>query len=175
MSQPLPWSYQDLFSQCILYLFSYKNIFHITSRQLYSQFIFIAAHTIYCPLRHEEYGFDYVRQDTISASEFQTYTLRDNHEDLTGMFVVADKPIIVIAAMSGTYDITQHGYQEPAAICLPPVESLGLQHILPPIAGRTELVGYYAHVVAAYDNTEVTTAPGLITTEVLIRGEHKME
>ncbi len=105
-------------------------------------------------------------------NDYQTYTVRDS-QDLTGMYVVADKPITVISALSYTSGIPA-GDKDPAATCLPPVSDLGLVYILPPIAGRDEPIGHYAQVVAAYDNTQVITAPGVSTTEVLLRGEHKM-
>ena len=91
---------------------------------------------------------------TISVN--QVYTVSDNLNDLTGMYVVSDKPIAVLSAVSHTYGIPVAPTADPAAVFLPPISALGFIYILPPIAGRSAAAGYYAHVVAAYDNTFVT-------------------
>ena len=99
------------------------------------------------------------------------YTLRDNLRNLTGTYVVADKPITLITANSHTVDVPPV-YSCPTGEATSPVSRLGMVHIVPAFVGRAETTGYFFHVVAAYDKTVVIVPPD-DTSCVLQRGEEK--
>ncbi len=107
----------------------------------------------------------------LDATDHEVFTLRDYQHNLTGTYLVSDKPITVITGTYITLGLLQYRYGRTSE-ALPSVTRLGKVHILPPFGGRAETTGYFAHVVAAYDNTLVTLPPGG-TSEVVNRGEEK--
>ncbi len=108
----------------------------------------------------------------LDVDDHDVFTLRDNLHNLTGTYVVADKPITVITGNSLTYGSPQYT-PWPWCEITPPVSRLGMVHIAPPFAGRAKTTGYIAHVVAAYDNTLVML-PAEDTSEVLQKGQQKL-
>ncbi len=107
----------------------------------------------------------------LNVGGHEVYTLRDNLHNLTGTYVVADKPVTVISGNSASHGIPQ-GSRWPSCEAPPPVSRLGMVHIIPAFPHRAKTTGYLGHVVAAYDNTQVIIPPG-DTSEVLQRGEEK--
>ena len=108
---------------------------------------------------------------TLDVDNHEVLTVRDNLHNLTGTYVVADKPITVITGNSRAYGIPQV-YIHPTCEAPPPVSRLGMVHIALAFAGRAETTGYFVHVVAAYDKTVVNVPPD-DTSYVLQKGEEK--
>ena len=105
----------------------------------------------------------------MDVGNHEVYTLSDNLHNLTGTYVIADKPITVITGSSMTTGIPDYSYG--SIFEAPPSASrLGMVYIIPGFAGRAKTTGYFAHVVAAYDNTLVTLPLG---DTVLQKGEEK--
>ena len=99
------------------------------------------------------------------------YTFDHHTSELSGMYVVASKPISVIAGSSRTYGVPGScANSDSLAVCIPPVWALGLTYILPPLAGRAVTTGYYAHIVGAFDNTQVLTTQN-VDIQTIMRGQ----
>ena len=82
---------------------------------------------------------------TSTLNRFDTYAYHMGQE-LTGSYILADKPVSVISGALCTRSLPDTSKCDPVVSYVPPVATLGTMYIVPAIAGRAPTTGYYARV-----------------------------
>ena len=89
---------------------------------------------------------------SITLPPYESYQKKSS-TDLTGTYILADKPVSVLSGSSGSHVGSTEGGPEYMIQHIPPIEHLGTSYVLAPFRDRHS--GYVSRVIATEPNTTI--------------------